>query len=536
VSTTMSSPSRARCGRTRGAAVALTIALTALTGACSDASDRTSSASPGGTSAPDTVAAADGPARAAERITWKSCGERLDCATVPVPLDWNDPTGATIALALIRHRASRRDQRIGTIFADPGGPGDTGVGFVRNGGDELDAWGDGRFDWIGWDPRGTYASTPVNCFRSETDEAEFWKGATIPSTAAEADAYVRRTEDLARRCGEVMGPVLSHISTTDTVRDLDALRDLVGEEQITYVGLSYGTVIGQMYANLFPQRVRAMMLDGVVDPVAYTGSAETRVANGSSSTDEVFDQFLTTCEAAGPERCALAGHGETPRQRVARLFEQAQQGPIHAPNASPPGELVFSDLQVSSFAPLRDPNLWPEYARQLNAAVEGDASALSTAAQQSRTPAFRAEVTKSSAISCLDGPATKPITDWSSVIGDLTTTSTMAGAVQGWWLWAPCASNWPARSDDRYTGPWDARTNVPILLIGTRYDPNTSYQNAVNAQRLLGNAVLLTHQGYGHLSTQDPSRCVEAARVRYLVDLVPPAEGTVCPADQQPFP
>lgn len=509
------------------AVVAVTLALAVLAAACGGAADTTSptTGTTGTTAAP----------RPAEPIGWTGCGARLECARVPVPLDWSDPGGATIDLAVIRHLASRPDQRIGTIFADPGGPGDTGVGLIRNAGDELDTWGEGRFDWVGWDPRGTYASSPVDCFRSEADAAAFWQGAAVPSNPTESAAYARRTEDLARRCGEVMGPVLSHISTTDTVRDLDALRAGIGEETITYVGLSYGTLIGQLYANLFPQHVRAMLLDGIVDPVASTAGAEARAANSVSSTDEVFDQFLATCDAAGPGRCALAGHGETAKQRVDRLFERARQAPIPAPTATPPGELTSSDLQVSAFAPLRDPKLWPTYAEQLNAAADGDGSALRDAAQQMQTPTALNEATKSSAISCLDGPATEPVAAWPTVIEDLTKASRVAGAAQGWWLWAPCASNWPARSDDRYTGPWNARTAVPILLIGTRYDPNTGYQNAVRSQQLLGNAVLLTHQGYGHLSTQDPSRCVEAARVRYLVDLTPPPPDTVCAADQQPF-
>ncbi|MDN5931648.1 MAG: alpha/beta hydrolase [Pseudonocardia sp.] len=472
---------------------------------------------------------------AAPGIDWTACGERLECATVSVPLDWADPGGQQIGLAVIRHLASKPDQRIGSLFIDPGGPGDTGVGLVRDGGADLDAWGDGRFDVIGWDPRGTHASSPVKCFTSDAEAAAFWRGVSIPSTPAESDAYQHRMEDLARRCGEVMGPLLSHISTADTVRDLDALRAAVGEETITYAGLSYGTVIGQMYANMFPDRVRAMMLDGIVDPVAYTAGAEARAANNASSSDEVFDRFLTLCDEAGPARCALAGHGESAAARVARLVERAEQGPIPAPDATPPGVLHASDLALSTFAPMRDPALWPGYARQLDAAVDGDVSALATAAQQLRTPAAWDEATKSSAISCLDGPATKPIGDWPTVIGDLTATSRIAGPVQGWWLWAPCAANWPAAGADRYTGPWDATTTTPILLIGTRYDPNTGYQNAVRSEKLLGNAVLLTHQGYGHLSLQDPSRCVEQARTRYLVDLVTPAPGTVCAADQLPF-
>ncbi len=111
----------------------------------------------------------------------------------------------------------------------------------------------------------------------------------------------------------------------------------------------------------------------------------------------------------------------------------------------------------------------------------------------------------------------------------------MSGAIQGWWLWAPCASNWPGHSDDRYTGPWNAETSVPILLIGTRYDPNTGYDNAVRSESLLGNAVLLTLDGYGHVSSTDPSTCIDQWRPRYLIDLQTPAPGTVCAADEQPF-
>jgi pimeloyl-ACP methyl ester carboxylesterase len=488
-----------------------------------------------GTRAPGSTAVSPGTTPPTTGIGWSGCGERLECATVPVPLDWDEPDGQTIDLAVIRHRASKPDQRIGTIFTDPGGPGDTGVGFVRDAGDELDSWGGGRFDWVGWDPRGTHASSPVMCFRSPAEEARFWDGVTIPSTPAESEALAQRTTELARRCGEVMGPVLSHISTTDTVRDLDALRARLGEETLTYVGLSYGTLIGQLYANLFPQRVRAMMLDGIVDPLAWTADAETRTANNVSSSDEVFAQFLSTCEAAGPGRCALAGHGETPAARVARLFAQVERAPIPAPHVSPPGQLSYSDLQISSFAPLRDPALWPAYAEQLNAAVDGDPSALATAAQQARTPAAWSEATKSSAISCLDAPAATTVAQWPQVIGDLTQGSAMAGPILGWWLWAPCASNWPVKSDDRFTGPWNAETKAPILLIGTRHDPNTAYQNAVRSEKLLGNAVLLTHEGYGHLSVKDQSTCVEQWRTRYLVELATPAPGTVCQADKKPF-
>ena len=142
--------------------------------------------------------------------------------------------------------------------------------------------------------------------------------------------------------------------------------------------------------------------------------------------------------------------------------------------------------------------------------------------------------TTSAAIQCVDGPADQSSRAWPRVIGKLERISRLQGRVQGWWEWAPCAS-WPVQAQDNYRGPWNASTPNPILLINQRYDPNTSYANAVRAERYLDNAVLLTHEGYGHLFFQDPSECVEKAMVDYLVDLITPPSGTVCQSDRQPF-
>ena len=325
--------------------------------------------------------AAASPARtgpAGSGIKWVKCkgkprDDQLQCATVSVPLDWDRPNGKQIELAVIRRLASRPNRRIGSMFVIPGGPGLSGYDLVAGSGAELDKFGDGRFDVVGWDPRGTNRSSPVECFTNEAAQARFWAGVSIPSTPAESDAYQRKTVELARRCGEVSGELLSHITTADTARDLDALRQGVGDAQLTYVGLSYGTMIGQIYANLFPGRVRAMVLDGLVDAVDTTTSAEARTVNNVSSADEVFAQLIALCQSAAPGRCALAGHGETVAQRVTRLFATARQTPIPAPNAQPPGPLSYQDLLNSTFTPLRLPVDWPQFATDLEAAVNGDA-------------------------------------------------------------------------------------------------------------------------------------------------------------------
>lgn len=197
----------------------------------------------------------------------------MECTSVPVPLDWDAPNGPRIALSVIRRLASRPDQRIGSLFVNPGGPGDSGVGYVAERGLALDALTQGRFDIVGWDIRGgAGGSAPVTCFADAGERAAFWEGLPVPTTRAEERRYLAKTIELAQRCGERNGELLAHISTADTARDLDHLRRLVGDRRLTYFGESYGTLIGQTYANLFPHRVRAMALDGVVHPVAVAAA------------------------------------------------------------------------------------------------------------------------------------------------------------------------------------------------------------------------------------------------------------------------
>jgi pimeloyl-ACP methyl ester carboxylesterase len=152
-----------------------------------------------------------------------------------------------------------------------------------------------------------------------------------------------------------------------------------------------------------------------------------------------------------------------------------------------------------------------------------------------QTPEAMPASTTSSAISCGDGPARLPSSEWPQAVARFTDSGELWGPVLAWWIWAPCASHWPANATDRYAGPWNAKTKTPILLVSARYDPGTPYRNAQVAEQRLGNAVLLTMNGWGHPSYQVPSQCVDTARVRYLVDLVTPPPGTVCQPDKIPF-
>lgn len=353
----------------------------------------------------------------------------------------------------------------------------------------------------------------------------------MPTTAAASPRYLKKIITFARQCGELSGALLAHISSADTARDLDYLRDLAGDTQLTYFGESYGSFLGQTYANMFPHRVRAMVLDGVVDPIAFTSGDEVGLSKTMASTDVVFSKFEALCQAAGPPRCALAGQGSV-ATRVNQLLARLQRAPILARAAKPAGRLTYADALIAIYTRIGSPAAWPELAELLNKAANGDGSAV-----LSRAAIFydvlSAVLPPAIAIGCADSPAQQSTQAWPLVINRLTRISRFYGPLLGWWLWAPCAA-WPARSTDRYTGPWNA-SGSPILVIGTLFDPNTPVQNARRVARLLGNAVLLTQQGYGHVSVSDPSACVWRVTAKFLVYLVRPPRGSVCASDRVPF-
>jgi pimeloyl-ACP methyl ester carboxylesterase len=474
-------------------------------------------------------------ARATTGISWKGCGVRLQCARVRVPLDSARPHGPTISLAVIRYRPHTRAPRIGSLFVNFGGPGVAGVATLKAAPMAmLKALSRGRFDVVSWDPRGTGESTHVRCFANARAQVRFWgRDWSVPTTTSASRRYVVKTVAFVHRCVALTGRLAAHDSTADTARDLDYLRRLVGDRRLTYLGISYGTVIGQTYANMFPGRVRAMVLDGVVDPVAFTTSTEAQIANGVSNSDLVFSKFESLCQRAGLARCALAGHGPV-AARVSRLLSRLRRGPVPAPHAAPPRRLSYGDLLIDLFARLGSPEQWPQLASGLEQAARGDGSALETDFQVKRA-GYQSALVSAVALQCADKPPPRQgPRAWPTVIGWLTRISRIEGLVNGWWLWAPCAS-WPVVSTDRYTGPWNASTPNPILVIGTRFDPQTPYTNARRVAGLLGNAVLLTHNGYGHTSENDPSGCIEHAITRYLVRLRAPQRGTVCQSDRQPF-
>jgi pimeloyl-ACP methyl ester carboxylesterase len=485
--------------------------------------------------------AAPPPAAAAAGLAWADCGGGMQCATVPVPLDYAHPDGPTISIALIRFPASDQAHRIGSLFVNPGGPGGSGVQTVRGIGPALNQIFGGRFDIVGFDPRGVGASTSVRCFTGAQEQALFYANeAVFPVGPAAERRYNVKLGVFTGRCGARSGALLPYLTTVFAARDLDRLRAAVGDDALTYLGFSYGTVLGATYANLFPARVRALVLDGVTDPVAYTHNLFDWTAGSLRDTEQVLAGFARTCAAAGPQGCALAGHGDV-RGRIDALLARLRRTPVPAPNAPVPGLLDYPTAQTLIFSALYSTPLWPLLASGLAAAEQGDGSVLLrlVAAQAGDPDPTTTDYDNlrdaQAGILCTDSPAPRDPGRWPAFVRRLERISPTAAASVGWLVGLPCAT-WPAQAASRYTGPWNARTSHPVLLVGVTHDPITPLASARKLARLMGpSAVLLTHDGYGHSSFGQQSACTLTAEARYLVQGVLPAPGTVCAADAPPF-
>lgn len=496
-----------------------------------------------------TGTASGGPAK----IQWSQCYINqgpFQCGTVQVPLDYIEPAnGATISLALIRLPASDQAHRIGSLFVNPGGPGGSGVDFVRFAGpflytQEVRA----RFDLVGFDPRGVTRSSPARCFGNYKQWGPAFTGLGFPSTPDEEQAWQSGDRYVDASCAQRGNSILDHMATANVARDLDVLRQAVGDAKLTYAGVSYGTFLGQTYANMFPDKIRAMIIDGVLDPVAWTtGSGDgssvpfsTRLRSdvGAQAT---LNEFFRLCDAGG-QNCAF---GPDSAARFAELGAKLKAHPIDVtfPDGST-GTLDYSNLIGMTLGAMFDSSSWEDFAGLL-ASIELQASATLLAPRlqpfwkptiayitKRGQPRYYNGVESFPAVACADSDNPHSYAAWSAAGIAAEATYGTFGRI---WTWASsiCAA-WPAADLDRYTGPWSHSTANPVLVIGNRFDPATRYAGAVTASGLLSNSRLLTVDGWGHTSLF-LSACADNVQARYLVDLELPSDGTVCSQDHVPF-
>jgi pimeloyl-ACP methyl ester carboxylesterase len=493
----------------------------------------------------------------APRLRWHSCysdvAPNLECATFRVPLDYDRPRGQKISLALIRIPAGDPERRIGSLFFNPGGPGTSGVDKVLGaaGSDDLPYSDEvrARFDLVGFDPRGIHQSTPLLCFRSLEQALRIVPPVPFPVTAEEEAMFERADRALNRACQRRGDPIINHMATADVARDLDLLRQAVGDRQLTYAGYSYGSFLGITYANLFPRRVRALALDSVVDPIAWTtGRGDeagtqpvyNRLGNPAGA-QATLEEFFRLCDAAGPDGCAFAGNSES---RFAAIAERLRSEPLEYVDPVTGETVIFtySHLIKMTWDAMNTASTWPglaEFLAELEAALvpAAETGALDALEEDTRprptTPPYPNIVEGQYGVLCSDSDNPDDHRFWSTAGAEADRRFGYFGRMWTWFS-SPCAV-WEGFDADRYTGPFDRNTANPVLLVGIRFDPAAAYENAVVVDDLMPNSTLLTVEGWGHTSGEIPSQCTEDVVSRYLLTRITPADRATCAVDFGPF-
>ncbi|KQY46441.1 alpha/beta hydrolase [Cellulomonas sp. Root137] len=500
---------------------------------------------------------------------WFDCstafGPRTQCGTVQLPLDYDQPRKASTEVALLRVPATDPARKIGTLFVNPGGPGGSGVAIAAQASLFLSPAVLERFDVVGFDPRGTNYSSNVQCFRNLGEQANALGPlltTPFPVGDAETGAYIASAKAFGVACSTTGTPLSGSMSTAEVARDMDVLRRTVGDQRLTYLGFSYGTYLGNVYANLFPDRVRAVVIDGVLDPLAWTGTRATasvpqtqRLRSGEGAS-KAFHEVLARCAAAGPEFCSVAGIGD-PETVYAGIVASLKEEPLTITDET--GEVVF----VLTYATLISFMLGDLYAPEGYSYVDQDLTLIHSllhpgagdpgaarAALVAKFQALAAPVQRSDAfglgfpydnspeafqsVLCTDGLNPARAEKW--VEASARADAVAAGFGPMWtWASAPCASStWTVRDEDAYAGPFTRRTAAPVLVVGNYWDPATNYDGAVTASSLLPNSRLLSSDSWGH-TAYGTSACVTDAVDTYLLRGRTPAAGTVCTGDVQPF-
>lgn len=444
----------------------------------------------------------------------------FDCASIRVPLDYGDPSGATLTLQLVRVHDSDNHAHTGSLIVNPGGPGGSGLnlalGLAGQVSDSLLA----HFDLIGFDPRGVGASSPVECLTDGEKDALNAASPNVLTPAGFAEAK-RLAKQFADTCKEKYGADLAQYDTVQTARDLDQIRQAVGDDEMNYLGFSYGTELGAQYLHLFPDRMRVAVLDGAVDPLT---DDITSFADQLKGFEGAFDQFAAWCREHSP--CRSLGD---PRQAVADVVAKAKAAPIPS---SAPGETrkaTTAIVDTGVLEALYSQSDWPKLGQALLDAKDGDAKRvldLADSYNQRYNGHYTNIADANTTINCNDskpGPSDETIR---------TTAASWAKRFPIFGAWSAAAlfacQQW---QPDRTVPPLPTAPDTPrpALVVGNLHDPATPYQGAKDLTKTLGNAQLLTWDGEGHTSYLQGSDCVDNYVDAYLVAGTLPPAGKTCP-------
>ncbi|WP_340539175.1 alpha/beta hydrolase [Nocardioides sp. GXZ039] len=457
----------------------------------------------------------------AQALDWTDCGDN-QCATLTVPLDYLEPDGETIDLALERVPAADSENRVGSLVVNPGGPGAPGTSMAENSSsyfpqDLLD-----RVDIVAFDPRGTGESAPVDCV-SDAELDAFIAQDPTPDDAAEIAEFTDTGKEFFEGCVANSGDVAAHISTVEAARDMDVLRSALGEEQLSYLGFSYGTTLGSTYASLFPKSVGRFVLDGATDPLLDAkGDALSQAAGFQTA----LNAYIDDCLADGD--CFLGADADEARATVSGLLDSIEENPL--PTDQDGRDLQAGNAFYGVAYPLYSKEAWSFLDQALQEGLDGDGSTLLLLSDLygSRNPDGSYSDNSLEAfpsINCLDDPTALPADEVPALYPEFEKASPTFGRFFAWGL-SGCLGVAVKASEP--APKIEAPGAAPILVVGTTRDPATPYEEAVALAEQLDSGVLLTRDGDGHTGYNQGNECIDDAVEGYLLDGEVPADGTTC--------
>ncbi|MGW0566516.1 MULTISPECIES: alpha/beta hydrolase [Streptomyces] len=477
----------------------------------------------------------------AQKLSWKDCpepsesegggdapsplpdGDNWKCATLKAPLDWDKPKGDTIDLALIRAQASgAEDRRIGSLLFNFGGPGGSGVTTLPAFGkdyDELRA----RYDLVSFDPRGVGRSAGVKCKDNEQLDEYFQQDGT-PDDDAEQRTLLDGTKEFNKACEKNSGKLLPHVRTTDAARDMDLMRQVLGDDELHYFGISYGTELGGVYAHLFPAKVGRAVFDAVVDPTQNSEQGSLGQAKGFQL---ALDNFAEDC-ASKAEECPLGDSAQDVKDRIAKLLADLDGKPI--PGIFP-RQLTQTAATSGIAQSLYSKEFWEYLTEGLQQAYDGDGKVLMLLSDSMNGRNQDGEYSNISAanvsINCADDKPRYTAADVRAKLPEFREASSVFGDYLAWGM-VGC-TDWAVAGDADHPDV-SAPGAAPILVVGNTGDPATPYEGARKMVDALGKGVgvELTYKGQGHGAYDSGSTCVRDAVNGYLLNGRVPAAGTVC--------
>jgi pimeloyl-ACP methyl ester carboxylesterase len=531
-------PSPTRSPRTlRAGALGLSAALVVtLSAGCATVTDRLSgdpapaeTATAGPLEEPDGTSDQDELAAFYEQeLDWVGCGPG-ECAELTVPLSYGEPDGETIDISVLRVPASSSRNRIGSLVVNPGGPGGSGVDYAAAADFIVGPDVRRRYDIVGFDPRGVGRSAPIDCV-SDAELDEFLGMDPTPDDDAERDEFVAATEAFGESCESNAGPLLPHVSTVDAARDMDILRAALGEERLTYLGKSYGTYLGAVYAEQFTDRVGRFVLDGAIGPELTSQEIGLGQAEGFERASRAWAQ---DCIDEGA--CPLGETVDEVMGGMRDLMERFDAEPVPVRGDARLDTMSEGWAALGVAAAMYDQGMWSMLTDAIRDIVEADDATelmalANTYARRTSSGAYVGNIMEVIfAVNCLDRPSTLDVDDEDALQEALDEATAVAPTWGRFLAWSglTCRS-WPAEPVGGGPREIDAAGSEPIVVVGTTRDPATPYEWAESLAAQLENGVLVSFDGDGHTAYTRSNRCVDTAVDAFFLDGTVPEDGLRC--------